>query len=68
MDHHHLVTAKSRMRNHTPQTSLRQIQMIEDLYGETNIKFDATQVLAMNNIFSPDVYFPLQGTNKYIKK
>jgi hypothetical protein len=56
------------MRNQFPQYSLRQAQMIEDLYGETHIKFDVTHVLATNNVFSPDVYFPLQGTNKYIKK
>ncbi len=68
MDHHNIVTAKSRMRNQFPALTLRQVQMVEDLYGETHIKFDVTHVLATNNIFSPDVYFPLQGSNKYIKK
>jgi len=66
MDHQHIVTAKCRMRGQFTQPSLRQIQMIEDLYGETHIKFDITHVLATNNIFSPDVYFPLN--NRYIKK
>lgn len=68
MDHHHIVTAKSRMRGQFTQPSLRQVQMIEDLYGENHIKFDMTHVLAYNNMFTPDVYFPLQGNNKYIKK
>lgn len=68
MDHRYIVTSKVRTRRQVPGTSLREIQMIEDLYGEVNTTFDVNQVLAYNNIFSHNIYFPLQNSKIYIKK
>lgn len=60
MDYRTAITAKVRSRTQFPGTSLREIQLIEDLYGETHITYDPTQVLAYNNAFTNDVHFPLK--------
>lgn len=67
MDHRYIVTAKVRNRKQFPGTSLREFQMLEDLYGIQPFRFDLQSVLARNNAFSPDVYFPLES-KKLLKK
>ena len=56
MKHQYIVTAKTRARRQFPGTTLREVQMIEDLYGHTHIKFEPTDFLVYNNIDNPTYY------------
>lgn len=64
MDHRFIVTAKVHSRNQFPRVSLREVQLVEDLYGFVQ----AEPILTYNNVFPNGTYFPLEGTTKYIKK
>lgn len=60
MDHQFIVTAKTRTRKQVPQTTLREVQSLEDLYGLQYFDTDIPYVLARNKIFTEKVYFPIK--------
>jgi len=68
MEHSYLVTAKVRTRYPIPKQSLREVQLIEDIYGQHPTMYGPTDVLVYNNTIPHNIYFPLEGTRKYIKK
>lgn len=67
MDHIHIVTAKVRTRHQFPRQSLREYQMLENIYGITPAAYDLEEFLAHNTIDSDKFVFPSEVSSN-IKK
>lgn len=68
MDHHPIITAKVRTRRQFPGKTLRDMQMLEAIYGVSPIEIDVAPALARNKAGSDNFYFPLQSMVLPIKK
>lgn len=67
MDHRFIVTAKVHSRKQFPTTTLREVQMLEDIYGMQYVIIDPQPIYAHNKIYTTKIFFPLNSL-EYIKK
>lgn len=63
MDHRSLVTTKLRSRSQYKKSSLRETQLLEDIYGFPPTKLDVSDLMSRVGVLDTLKYFPLQLSN-----